>query len=67
MPIYEYACARCGKIFEDLVVQKSDADAVRCPQCGSQKVERQMSRPAASRTGGSGGGARGGSGCGPTG
>lgn len=52
MPIYEYACAPCGKSFEELVIRKSDEDEVRCPSCGGRDVARQMSRPAAARTGG---------------
>jgi putative FmdB family regulatory protein len=56
MPIYEYACSRCGKSFEELIVRRSDADAVKCPACGAAKVERQMSRPAAARVGGGGSG-----------
>ncbi len=56
MPIYEYACAPCGKTFEELLIRKSDEAEVKCPTCGSAKVERQMSRPAAARVGGAGGG-----------
>ena len=56
MPIYEYACTPCGKVFEELVVRKSDEDEVACPSCKSGDVSRLMSRPAATRGGGSGGG-----------
>ncbi len=52
MPIYEYACAPCGKSFEELVIRKSDEAEVKCPSCGGRDVARQMSRPAAARTGG---------------
>ncbi len=55
MPIYEYACAPCGKVFEELVLRKSDEAEVKCPSCGSAEVSRQMSRPAAARVGGGGG------------
>lgn len=35
MPIYEYQCPQCGKVFEDWV-QLSDAAATRpCPGCGA--------------------------------
>lgn len=56
MPIYEYACAPCGKSFEELVIRKSDEAEVKCPACGSADVARQMSRPAATRASGGGGG-----------
>jgi putative FmdB family regulatory protein len=56
MPIYEFACAPCGKKFEDLVLRRSDEAEVKCPACGSRDVARQMSRPAAARIGGGGGG-----------
>jgi putative FmdB family regulatory protein len=53
MPIYEYACA-CGRSFEELVLRKSDEADVRCPKCGSSKVTRRVSRPAAARVDGGG-------------
>ena len=56
MPIYEYACTPCGKVFEELVVRRSDADEVACPKCKSAEVSRLMSRPAAARSGGTRGG-----------
>ncbi|HET7825481.1 MAG TPA: zinc ribbon domain-containing protein [Anaeromyxobacter sp.] len=55
MPIYEYACSRCGKSFEELVIRRSDADEVKCPACGAREVSRKMSRPAATRVESSGG------------
>jgi putative FmdB family regulatory protein len=66
MPIYEYACS-CGKAFEELVVRRSDEAEVRCPACGSAEIARQMSRPAAARTGGDGGSFSPPSSCGPVG
>jgi len=52
MPIYEYACTRCHNPFEELVLRKSDEAEVHCPRCQSRKVERLLSRPAATRVGG---------------
>jgi putative FmdB family regulatory protein len=68
MPIYEYACRACDTAFEAIVFRKADEADVECPGCRSRKVKRQISRPAATRTG-SGGGASGGPppGCGPVG
>jgi putative FmdB family regulatory protein len=55
MPIYEYACAPCGKTFEEFIIRKSDEADVKCPSCQGREVTRQMSRPAAARVGGGGG------------
>ncbi len=52
MPIYEYACPRCGKSFEELIVRRADEAEVKCPSCGAADVSRQMSRPAAVGGGG---------------
>ena len=41
MPLYEYRCGKCGKVFE--VLQKfSDAPLTAHPECGG-KVERLVS------------------------
>ncbi|HET8540009.1 MAG TPA: zinc ribbon domain-containing protein, partial [Anaeromyxobacter sp.] len=45
MPIYEYACNPCGKVFEELVIRRSDEDEISCPSCKSREVSRVMSRP----------------------
>ena len=45
MPVYEFVCESCGHRFEELVgshVGREAAD-VACPECGSAKVERQLS------------------------
>ncbi len=44
MPLFAYICTKCGVQTELLV--RSDAK-VNCPQCGSSKMERQLSRFAA--------------------
>lgn len=44
MPLYEYRCDKCGKDCELLVRNESD---VKCPQCGSVKLARQLSVVAA--------------------
>jgi putative FmdB family regulatory protein len=67
MPIYEYACTRCGKGFEELLIRSSDADEVKCPACGTREVSRQMSRPAAARIGGGSGAVASAPACGPVG
>lgn len=43
MPLYEYQCQDCGKIFE-LLRRFSEADKdVVCPECESENVERILS------------------------
>jgi putative FmdB family regulatory protein len=67
MPIYEYACRACDRVFEELVIRRSDEAGLRCPSCQGREVEKVMSRPAAARNAegpSSGGPARG---CGPVG
>ena len=44
MPIYEYNCQECAGDFE-LLLRTSDAP--QCPECGSQRLEKQLSVPAA--------------------
>jgi putative FmdB family regulatory protein len=41
MPIYNYSCRDCGADF-DLLVFPSETPA--CPTCGSEKLERLLSR-----------------------
>ncbi len=42
MPIYEYECQHCGKIFE-MLVYGGDPKTVQCPACSSGSVARVMS------------------------
>ena len=44
MPIYEYRCGSCGRVFE--VIQKfSDDHLTLDPECGKGPVERLISAP----------------------
>jgi putative FmdB family regulatory protein len=45
MPIYEFECEECGKVFEELVLG-SNASNVKCKYCGSQKVRKLISQVA---------------------
>jgi len=45
MPIYEYACPKCGHVF-DVIQKASDPPATTCPECGGRKVEKRLSSPA---------------------
>lgn len=43
MPIYEYACADCGKNYEQIRrMTEADTD-LECPGCRSAHVQRQLS------------------------
>ena len=42
MPIYEYICEKCGSKFE-LLKKNSSSDGDKCPDCGSDKVIKQLS------------------------
>ncbi|MBZ5544535.1 MAG: zinc ribbon domain-containing protein [Acidobacteriia bacterium] len=48
MPIFEYACQKCGKVFEKLILGKSSVELV-CPDCGSKRVEQKLSAFATAR------------------
>lgn len=39
MPIYEFACAKCGREFEEI----TSKDSVPCPHCGSHDTHKLMS------------------------
>jgi putative FmdB family regulatory protein len=43
MPIYEYRCERCGKIFEEFEYAASDGKGRECPSCGSKETKRVIS------------------------
>jgi putative FmdB family regulatory protein len=54
MPLYEYQCRRCGKVFEMLRRIKDTDNDLECPNCHSHKAERQLSTFAAGGCGMSG-------------
>ena len=43
MPIYEFACPRCRKIFSFLSRTVSPKGSPTCPKCGAKNLDRQMS------------------------
>jgi putative FmdB family regulatory protein len=53
MPLYEYACADCGKPFEVLVLSTSKIDQITCPACKSRNITRRISTFASKTSGGS--------------
>ncbi len=44
MPIYAFQCSACGHSF-DRLQKLSDADPTTCPECGAEKVGRQLTAP----------------------
>ncbi len=61
MPIYEYRCRRCGKIFEKIQKLEEVTDSLQCPYCGGQKPEKVLSSFSSSK------GTESSSSCGPVG
>jgi len=49
MPIYEFACSKCRKIFSFLSKRVNPDRLPVCPKCGNTKMDRQLSRFAMSR------------------
>ena len=43
MPIYEFACADCRKIFSFLSKRVNSAKTPSCPKCGNPHLQRQIS------------------------
>jgi len=62
MPIYEYQCAKCRNEFEKLVFGSNPE--VVCPDCGSKKTEKRMSRFGMGKGSGGSSSSSSGSGCG---
>jgi len=64
MPVFDYECKHCGRIYEELVTSSSTPDSdIECPECGEHQSVRRMSAPSIS-TGGSVSSFSGGAGCG---
>ena len=49
MPIYEFACPRCRKIFSFLSKRVNPDRLPACPKCGNKKMSKQVSRFALSK------------------
>jgi len=42
MPIYEYKCGKCKKVFEELV-QGTEEKKPKCPACGKDDTKKILS------------------------
>ena len=41
MPLYEYLCSNCQKLFSEvLTIKEHDTKKIRCPKCQSDRVEK---------------------------
>jgi putative FmdB family regulatory protein len=49
MPIYEFACPKCRKIFSFLSKRVNPDRLPTCPKCGNKKLKKEVSRFAMSR------------------
>ena len=49
MPIYEFACPKCRRIFNFLSKRITPDGLPTCPKCGNKRMVKQMSRFAMSR------------------
>jgi len=49
MPIYEFACPKCRKIFSFLSKRLNPDRLPTCPKCGNKKMAKQVSRFAMTR------------------
>jgi putative FmdB family regulatory protein len=59
MPLYEFTCDKCGKLFEELIRSATERRRPKCPHCKSPNVHKKFSTFAMSGAGrgkGSGGG-----------
>jgi putative FmdB family regulatory protein len=43
MPIYEFVCNQCGKIFEELIFPSDPQTGFLCPSCGDSDTCKLMS------------------------
>lgn len=49
MPIYEFACPKCRRIYSFLSKRVQPEHSPTCPKCGNKKLSKQMSRFAMTR------------------
>src|SRR5437870_13921406 len=50
MPIFEYRCGDCRRHFSLLVGVVAGAPEMRCPRCGSEQLQKLISRFATTRS-----------------
>lgn len=45
MPIYEFSCGKCNKVFEVLQLAGKDIGQPCCPDCGGTSLKKMISAP----------------------
>ena len=50
MPLYEFTCNKCGKLFEELIRSATERRRPKCPHCKSPNVRKKFSTFAMSGT-----------------
>ncbi len=43
MPIYEFKCKKCGRIFDALCMKEGEKEQIRCMYCGNDELEELLS------------------------
>lgn len=43
MPIYEYACKKCGKVVDLLQKMGTEAAGIPCPECSRDTLAKKLS------------------------
>ncbi len=43
MPIYEYKCNSCEKVFTVLSLKVEEDEEVRCPYCQNEDIKKEIS------------------------
>jgi len=43
MPIFEYKCRKCNKIFEELILSSNSTNEIKCSECGNKDVIKLFS------------------------
>ncbi|MFZ5643193.1 MAG: FmdB family zinc ribbon protein [Bacillota bacterium] len=45
MPIYEYKCCSCERVFEALILAGQKEEDLKCPDCSSSDLKKMISAP----------------------
>ncbi len=51
MPVFDYRCTDCGKIYDIFHKGKEIIEDIVCPSCASQNYKKMMPAPAVSMNG----------------